>query len=205
MATSDLSGKENSEQPVFVTPRLYIRPMLAEDAPGLHVAFSDPETMRFMDFPDSRDMADTERRMQVYLFKLPAWHATWSLVYKATGAVVGFVNYHHRENWNSRLEVGFMLARPYWGGGLMVEAMTALLEYCFEGLNMHRVEITVTPENHAAIRMIERVGFRLEGGPLRARQRVNGEYRDLSMYGLLKPEWEAIARPHPKPDHDFPA
>ena len=168
------------------------------------MAFSDPETMRFMDFPASRGMADTERRVQVYLFKLPAWHATWALVYKTTGSVIGFINYHHRENWNSRLEVGFMLARPYWGKGLMAEAMTALLKYCFEDLKMHRVEITVTPENHAAIRMIERLGFQFEGGPLRARQRVSGAYRDLSMYGLLKPEWDAIARRNSKPCRDMP-
>jgi len=48
--------------------------------------------------------------VDMFLLELPDWHATWVLSCKQTAAIMGFVNYHHRENCNWRLEVGFVLA-----------------------------------------------------------------------------------------------
>jgi ribosomal-protein-alanine N-acetyltransferase len=95
------------------TPRLQLRPISAADAPLLHPCFADPETMRFMDHVRSRSVEETANRIAPYLIALPAWHATWTMTERASGAAVGFVNYHHREDWNRRLELGFMLGRPF--------------------------------------------------------------------------------------------
>jgi [ribosomal protein S5]-alanine N-acetyltransferase len=163
--------------------------MTRDHAAALHLAYVDPEVMRYMDFPASQTVQDTAKRLEMFLHELPDWHATWVLACKHTAKVMGFVNYHHRENWNRRLEVGFLLARAFWGHGFMAEAMQALLEFCFLGLGMNRVEATVNPDNRAAIRLIERVGFQFEGGPLRGRQQVAGEFRDLLIFGLLRQDW----------------
>lgn len=176
-------------QPVLETDRLQLVPIARHHAAGLHLACADPEVMRYVDFPVSQTVQDTEKRVDLFLLELPDWHATWVLSCKQTATIMGFVNYHHRENWNWRLEVGFVLARGFWGHGFMDEAMQALLEYCYLGLAMHRVEVTVNPGNRAAIRLIERLGFQFEGGPLRGRQYVCGEYRDLLIFGLLRQEW----------------
>ena len=176
--------------PVLETARLVMRPLAAEDVHDLHGAFADPETMRFMDFPVAQDLADSTRYLSTYLFVLPAWHATWALVRRDSGAAIGFANYHHRENWNQRLEIGFLLDPAFHGKGLMSEALTALLGYCFEQLAMQRIEVTTSPDNAAAIRLIERLGFRFEGGPMRRRQKVGDVFRDLSMYALLRDEWQ---------------
>ncbi|MGP0095272.1 MAG: GNAT family N-acetyltransferase [Xanthobacteraceae bacterium] len=183
-------------QPILESERLRLLPITPDHASGLHLAFSDLEVMRYADYPVSLTVEDTVKRMQMYLFPLPEWHATWVLVCKRTGAVMGLVNYHHREDWNRRLEVGFVLARPYWRKGFMGEAMQALLKYCFLGLGMNRVEVTVNPTNRSAIRMIEGLQFQFEGGPLRGRQQVAGEFRDMLIYGLLKHEWRMTAVPH---------
>jgi ribosomal-protein-alanine N-acetyltransferase len=192
-ATESSVGAEQTAQPNIEAPRLHLRPIAASDILYLHAPFSDPETMRFMDFPPARDVAQSMRYLSTYLIILPEWNATWAMVRRETGAVIGFVNYHHRENSNRRLEVGFMLSRPYWGRGLMAEALSAVLDYCFDALEMERVEATMSPQNLAACRMVERLGFQYEGGPLRRRQRVGNEYRDLSIYGILRDEWRARA------------
>lgn len=184
----------NAAQPIYpllATPRLVMRPIAAEDVRDLHDAFADADTMQFMDFPVARHLADSVRYLSTYLFVMPDWHATWALVDRETGAVIGFANYHHRENWNQRLEIGFLLRRSFRGLGFMSEALDALLRFCFEQLAIERVEVTTQPENGAAIRLIERLGFRFEGGPMRRRQRVGDEFRDLAMYALLRDEWRA--------------
>lgn len=176
--------------PTIETTRLRLRPLDAADAQDLHLVFGDPETMRFMDFPPTRTLAESARYLAPHLFVLPDWHATWALEYSATGAVIGFVNYHHRENWNQRLEIGFCLSRDFWGRGLMREAATALLSHCFVDLGMERIEATTNPQNAAAIKLLEKLGFLRESGVLRRRQRVGTEFRDLVMYGLLRSEWQ---------------
>ena len=175
--------------PVMETARLRLRPIEAADAEALHVAFSDPEVMRYMDCPVSASVADTLGPIERWMFVFPAWHATWGILLKETGRLIGMINYHHRDPWNQHVEVGFALAQEHWRHGLMSEALDRVLEYCFGPLGSHRVEATVHPENRSAMRLMERHGFRCEGGPLRQRKLVAGEYRDVMIYGLLKPEW----------------
>jgi ribosomal-protein-alanine N-acetyltransferase len=112
-------------------------------------------------------------------------------VERKTSTSIGIVTYHHRETANRRLEIGYILGRAYWRRGLMREAIQALINYCFGALAMHRIEVTVCPENDAAVRFTESLGFHREGGPLRDRSLVHGQYRDLLLYGLLDRDWQA--------------
>jgi ribosomal-protein-alanine N-acetyltransferase len=190
-------AEERSAQPVLNCRRLYLRPIVAEDAAWLHALYSDREAMRFMDCVPLQHVADTAKRVEILLYVLPLWHATWVVVERTSDAVIGLVNYHHRENWNQHLEIGFALVRAYWRQGFMREAVAALIDHCFGCLDMNRVESTVNPGNVAAIRLLEGLGFRLEGGPMRGRQRVGSEFRDLSMFGLLREEWQKSTRSAP--------
>jgi RimJ/RimL family protein N-acetyltransferase len=180
--------------PLLESDRLLLRPISDADADDLHVVFSDPDVMRYLDFPRCPDIETTRRRIEIWMIPMPEWHATWTVRLKGTGAVVGMVTYHHREMWNRRAEIGFIGAKPYWGRGLMSEALHALIAYCVEVLCIHRLEATVSPENPAAIRLVERMGFRREGGPLRDRILVGTTFRDLALYGLLDHEWLAVSR-----------
>lgn len=178
-------------QPILATTRLLLRPMSDADAVGLHPVFADPDVMRFVDYPVSRDIGDTVRRIELWTIPLPEWHGTWTVRLAATDAIIGIVNFHHRETWNRRAEIGFVLARPYWGQGLMQEAMAALIAHCFNTLDMNRLEATIVPDNLGAIRLVLRLGFRCEGPILRERLLVGGQFRDVALYAMLKREWLA--------------
>jgi ribosomal-protein-alanine N-acetyltransferase len=103
------------------------------------------------------------------------------------------VNYHHRDVRNRRLEIGFILAQPYWRQGLMEEAIRALLQHCFESLNVHRVEATIAPSNGASVRLVQRLGFRAEGGPMRDRlYGSDGAWLSVIMFGLLEEDWRSV-------------
>jgi ribosomal-protein-alanine N-acetyltransferase len=110
---------------------------------------------------------------------------------KQTDEVIGFVNYHHRDMRNRRLEVGYILARSFWRRGLATEAVSSLLNHCFEGLMAYRIEATVSPANLASINFLKRLGFCPEGGPMRARMWTSDNRTlDALMFGLLAPEWK---------------
>jgi len=173
-------------RPTLKTERLQLRPLAASDAAGLHEAYGDPEAMKFWDFPASRDLAQTRARIPANTSR----HAAWAILSRDGKRFLGMVNYHHREAWNRRLEVGYILARRHWGKGLMQEALSAFLDHCFAELDTHRVEAIIEPANGRSARLAEALGFTAEG-LLRDRLCVEGRFRDVTMYGLLAEEWSA--------------
>ena len=67
----------------------------------------------------------------------------------------------------------------------MTEAVGAMVAYCFDELAIHRIEALIHPDNVASIRLVERLGFRCEGGPLRDRWRRGEDYMSVMMYALI--------------------
>jgi [ribosomal protein S5]-alanine N-acetyltransferase len=175
--------------------RLVLRRWTVDDAPDLYAAFGDPEAMRFWNSPPAAAVEDVADQIRRSLQAHPDHHAAWSIVLRSERKAIGMVNYHHRDVRNRRLEIGFILAQPYWRQGLMEEAIRALLQHCFESLNVHRVEAVIAPPNEASVRLVRRLGFRAEGGPMRDRIYVSdGVWLSVTMFGLLDEDW-SVHRP----------
>ncbi|MDE2362078.1 MAG: GNAT family N-acetyltransferase [Hyphomicrobiales bacterium] len=168
----------------IITERLTLRPIAENDAAGLHAAYGDPLAMRFWDYPATDGLEATAGHIRRWLGHDPHWHGVWAIVTR-TGAFAGMINYHHREDWNRRLELGWILAPAFWRRGVMTEAARGVVDHCFAALDVHRIEATIDPDNVASRRLAERLGFR-EEGLMRDRACVEGEFRSLLMYGLVK-------------------
>jgi ribosomal-protein-alanine N-acetyltransferase len=175
---------------ILETERLRLRPMVPGDAASLHSCYGDPQAMQYWDFAVSRDLAHTTARLTDSLATDPRWHRGWGVIHKVSEDFVGYVNYHNRDPWHRRLAVGYILARPYWGQGLMTEALLVFLAYCFEALETHRIEAAIEPGNTRSLAMIERLGFQREG-VLRDRLSVGGSYRSVVVFSLLDEEWRS--------------
>jgi RimJ/RimL family protein N-acetyltransferase len=78
--------------------------------------------------------------------------------------------------------------RSYWGKGYGYEAMQLVLEFAFQELNLHRVQLTVFSYNTRAIALYEKLGFQREG-VYREFLHRDGDRHDMYLYGLLRPEW----------------
>jgi ribosomal-protein-alanine N-acetyltransferase len=178
--------------PDFETSRLRLRKLAIGDAPGLHEAYGDPAAMRFWDAPPSRDLAETAQRIERSLAVDPTWHAAWAVLRRADDRFLGMVNYHARQPWNRRLAVGWILVPWARGQGFMAEAMHVVLPHCFGGLETHRIEAEIEPDNTRSARLADRLGFRREA-LLRDRLFVAGQPRSIWMYALLRPEWKGRA------------
>jgi [ribosomal protein S5]-alanine N-acetyltransferase len=175
--------------PTFATQRLIVRQIQASDAEGLHHAYGDPEAMRFWDFPATRSVADTAALIKGAVGpKITS--GVWAIL-RRSGEFVGMINYHHREAHNRRLELGWIIVPAHWRQGLMTEAARPVLEFCFKGLQTHRIEALIEPENIASRALAARLGF-VEEGLLRERLCVEGKFRSVLMYGLLQPDWTRL-------------
>lgn len=81
-------------------------------------------------------------------------------------------------------ELGYWLAEPFWGNGIMTKAVRALSEYAFEELGLHRIFAEPYTTNAASAKVLEKSGFVLEG-ILRANVFKDGRVLDQYLYAKL--------------------
>jgi ribosomal-protein-alanine N-acetyltransferase len=176
--------------PTIDADRISLRWISNQDVDALYNIFSNPEVMRYWSTPPlpDRDAAvDLMNEIQEG-FRQQSM-LKWGIARRADDALIGTTTLYNLDFNNRRAEMGYALGREHWGQGYMAEALQALLAYCFEALDLRRIEADVDPRNAASIQTLERLGFQREGF-LRERWEVDGEIQDALFYGLLREEWK---------------
>ena len=84
-----------------------------------------------------------------------------------------------------RAEIGYWLARPFWGQGIMTDTVRAYVGYAFNELGLLRLTAHVFEFNIGSTRVLEKNGFELEGR-LRKHFCKDGKLLDARVYGLLR-------------------
>jgi RimJ/RimL family protein N-acetyltransferase len=172
--------------PSLVTRRLRLRPFGPHDAADLHACFGDQQAMRFWNSPACKTIAETEKALR-WLSKTsnPYDHLAWAVCKKSSDQCIGMVNYHHRDARNRRLELGYIIAPKHQRKGFAAEIVRAVIRYCVDELDVHRIEALIHPDNVTSRRLVESLGFCCEGGPLKDYWRVGDKYISVMIYALI--------------------
>lgn len=95
--------------------------------------------------------------------------------------------------WNNRTaDLGIMIgSEESRGQGFGSEAISLLLEYAFQELNLYRVQLDVVDYNEAAIRTYSRLGF-IQEGARREHGERDGKRYDVLLFGILAPDWNSL-------------
>ena len=106
------------------------------------------------------------------------------------GQLIGSCSYNQLDWKNRRAMVGWSIGDPKMRGkGYGADMIETLLKVCFEELGLRKVSLCVYEFNEA-IRLYERLGFKLEG-VFRKERFVRGKWWDERRYGMFKTEWAA--------------
>lgn len=90
---------------------------------------------------------------------------TLALVYKENGRVIGSLGLeecHYPDTYYPTLtvrEIGYVLSKDYWGKGLMPEAVSRVISYCFDELGMDALAVSHFGSNKQSERVILKSGF----------------------------------------------
>ena len=84
-------------------------------------------------------------------------------------------------------QIGYWVDQRLAGRGIIPTAVALAVDYCFDVLNLHRIEIAIRPENTRSLRVVAKLGFRPEG--LRPRYlHIDGDWRDHLVFALNSEE-----------------
>jgi ribosomal-protein-alanine N-acetyltransferase len=144
------------------TARLVLRLPAPTDADAIFNRYArDPEVVRYLTWRPHRTLADTRE----YLERLQAgWQTgtelTWALTVRGDDALIGMIGLRPR---GFKSDIGYVLARPYWGRGLMTEACRSIVDLAFSDPMVHRVWAVCDVDNAGSSRVLEKIGMSLEG------------------------------------------
>jgi ribosomal-protein-alanine N-acetyltransferase len=98
-------------------------------------------------------------------------------------------------------QIGYWIDERFAGRGIVPTAVALAVDYCFDALALHRIEVAIRPENEKSLRVANKLGFRPEG--LRPRYlHIDGDWRDHLVFALNAEEvpegllrrWENLRR-----------
>lgn len=84
--------------------------------------------------------------------------------------------------------IGYWIDESVAGQGLVPESMALLLDYAFEELGLHRIQVAIIPRNAASRRVVEKLGLREEGLAVGYLE-INGIWEDHLRYAITADEW----------------
>jgi ribosomal-protein-alanine N-acetyltransferase len=181
--------------PVLETPRLILRRPLMSDAADLLEMRSDPQVMQYIPRPlakSEEDVRDLLKMLDGYLEQNE--RINWAIEWKECEKVLGLIGYVNTKPEHSRAEVGYSLNRGWHRRGIMREALSAVLAYGFEGMQLHTIEAIIDANNIASGKLLEDAGFRREAF-FREDFFYNGTFRNSIHYGLLQHEFKPARIP----------
>ena len=138
---------------------------------------------------DDLSKAAFKRRLSIYQRETELGTALPMFVFDAAGhELFGAVTLSNvRRGVAETGTLGYWIGQPFAGRGYATAAVSAMALHAFSRLKLHRLEAACLPTNHASRRVLEKAGFRHEG-QARAYLKINGEWADHLLFGLLEDE-----------------
>lgn len=181
-----------SDLPMLETDRMLLRKMTLDDAADMYRYASDPEVARYTTWEPHRSIEDSRRFLQLVVDDYEHGDCgSWGVVLKADDRFIGTAGYLWWNRDMARAEIGYSMARDQWGRGLMTEAVSAIIQFGFERMGLNRIEARCDSLNVGSARVMEKCGM-VHEGTLREYFKVDGDFRDLQLYAILRREWAGV-------------
>jgi [ribosomal protein S5]-alanine N-acetyltransferase len=139
-----------------------MRPFEPGDVEAAYAVFRDPEVMRYaVGEPDAKSGDTRERLARYAAHQVRYGFSKWAVLDRESGAYLGDAGIMSFRD-TGELELGYRLARDAWGRGLGTEVARAWLQHGLATLGLPRIIAFSHPDNAASIRVMQKVGMRLD-------------------------------------------
>ena len=175
------------------TDRLILRQWQETDYPLFANLNADKQVMEYFPSRLSRKESDRLAGICAGLISTRGW-GLWALELKATDAFIGFVGLHVSKQtmpFSPGIEIGWRLAKEYWGKGYATEAASRVLKFAFETLNLNEVVSFAAVNNYPSRSVMERIGL------LNTNQNfqhvdipLDHQLSEHVLYKITKSEWQ---------------
>lgn len=178
-----------SRFPSITTERLHLRQILSTDAEALFAIKSDLEVTKQY----GQEPHQTINNTLTWIERLQASYQggedfAWCITFKGQDTLIGLCVLWNFDSGFHCAEIGYELHPAIGRQGIMTEAVSAILNFGFNELGLHRIEANPLAGNISSKSLLLKLGFTYEGN-LRQRHFFRGHFEDQLYFGLLREEW----------------
>lgn len=167
------------------TDRLILRPWQESDAEDLYNYAKDADIGTMADWSPHKSMEDSLQVIRT-VFSAPE---TYAMELRESGKAIGCVGLLLEDGYldtaDDETEIGYWVGKPYWGQGLVPEAVKAVAAHTFNKLGKNRLWACCFTDNHRSQRVLEKCGFVFH----HLRKASNHGERNLFFYVLHKQDF----------------
>jgi len=184
-----MAKKNNPDMTFLDGDKLFLRPLEKKDINRKYLSWmNDRDVTKYLElrvFPST--LEDLQRFYKDT--RNPKTDVLLAIVDKATNGHIGNIKLGHIDWINRYGELSIMLGdKKYWGKGYGYDACRLMIEYAFKNLNLNKVILCVYAQHTAAIKIYQKLGFKIEGRMTKIFN-LNGKYVDSLWMGILKSEF----------------
>ena len=173
---------------IVVSDQVHLSEFRSSDKPALVQHLNDRDiydrTLR-IPFPYTDACADEWLALVTKITQQQGRPVHWA-IRTADDALIGACGFSGFQVGKSHLaEVGYWLAKPYWGQGIMTAVVRRLCRHAFDEFGLVKIIAHVHTQNQASARVLAKCGFEEEGF-LRKHFAKDGQFLDARLFGLLR-------------------
>lgn len=177
---------------IFETDRLILSPWKEDDAEALYKYASHPDVGPIAGWPVHTSVENSREVIRDVL----SAPDTYAIVLKETGHPVGSIGLMVGEASNLKVpdnegEIGYWIGVPYWGQGLVPEAVREIMRYGFEDKQLDKIWCGYFDGNAKSKRVQEKCGFHFHHTAENVPCAIEGVFRTEHVNCLTKEEWKA--------------
>ena len=173
------------------TKRLILRRWEDSDAESLFTYAKDPEVGPIAGWPPHQSVEESLAVIRNVLNGREAYALCLKSDHKAIGAIELKLNGHtDMTARDDECELGYWLGKPFWGVGLMPEAVSEILCHAFEDIGMTKVWVGYYEGNTKSKRVLEKCGFRYQWKSEGVEVPLMHETRTGYVSSISKEQWE---------------
>ena len=178
---------------VLMTERLILRPWSEEDTDDLYMYASDPDVGPIAGWPPHHTAEESRTIIQTVFNQ----NEMYAVCLKEDNRAIGAIQLKDRDhtdltNRTDEAELGYWLGKPFWGRGIMPEAVNEVLRHAFEELGLQKIWCGYYDGNVKSRRVQEKCGFRYQWTTKDVDVPLMKEKRTGHVNALTKAEWEAM-------------
>ena len=173
------------------TARLILRRWEDSDAESLYEYAKDPNVGPIAGWPPHKSIDESRDVIRNVLSGREAYAICLKTDRKAIGAIELKLNGHtDMTDRDDECEMGYWLGKPFWGQGIMPEAVREMLRHAFEDLEMQKVWIGYYEGNNKSKRVQEKCGFRYQWKSENVDVPLMHEKRTGNVSSMTKDQWQ---------------
>jgi [ribosomal protein S5]-alanine N-acetyltransferase len=174
--------------PELTSQRLKLRLIQISDLQSIHNLHSIPETDEYNTLGIPKDIDETNCIIETWILdheEREIQNYTFAVELNENSKFIGLIALKLGKKKYRNAEVWYKLRSDNWGNGFGTEALSVLISYGFDQLNLHRIEAGCAVDNAGSIKVLEKVGMTREGRKRKVLPLKNG-WSDNFIYAILE-------------------